>query len=78
MDPIDLGQRLVVAAVTKLRQSLGRDPSMAELTAEGLSATAIKDGVRQGVLEKYQVQVASGSLENRFKIKKNIYALRRL
>jgi hypothetical protein len=73
----ELGLRRLLLTVGKLKKSLGHDPSMAHMISAGFLESAVKAAVRQGLLEKYQVQGPTGSTENRFKIKINMFTLNR-
>ena len=48
----------------------GRDISGKELEAEGFTGEQIKDLVKSGYIRKYQVNMTSGAIENRYCLQK--------
>jgi adenine deaminase len=75
MEPIDFELRKLVSLLIDLKQKLGRDPSLKELMAQGVVEARVKKAVQKGVVEKHKVSLASGQSENRYRVKKNFYAL---
>ena len=49
----------------------GRDVNESELKAEGFDQELLGAAVRKGLVDKYQVTVSKGNVENRFKLHKD-------
>lgn len=50
------------------KKTHGRDITVSELEGSGFEQATIKEAVRQELIVKYQVTVATGSTENRYKL----------
>ena len=73
--PIELDQRRLVKTVIQLKQKMGRDPSLTDITGSGVDESLVKKAVHRGWLEKHQVSLGSGQVENRYRVKKDIFSL---
>lgn len=73
--PLDFDLRRLVNVISQLKQKLGRDPNLKDLAANGVEEARVKKGLQKGLIEKHKTTLASGQSENRYRVKKDFYAL---
>jgi len=62
-------QRRLLKLLTTFKKQHGRDPNQKDILAAGFTEEQLKEAVRTGVANKYQVTTGSGSIENRYNSK---------
>lgn len=72
---IDFDLKRLLATLRQLKIKLGRDPGLKDIVAMGISEATVKKALHLGFIDKHKVTLPTRQVENRFRVKKDIFSL---